>query len=454
VFIFQKEKDKSRIKKRSHLVNPFSWCAMLYERETGFDLVMAKLVASLLLTAASVVGLVAPFWFFRLIWPLMPASPASARHDRDDDAPTDELSAAVRVSPSSTTAAVVSDHHPHRAAAPHNANSVVSVANCVSAGILLWTGMMHFFLESASSFSSPHLCPLASASSTPEVIGLVCLELGVGRAVQCFMCGILIPLLVEKVIWPYVTTNLSRSQEAGSGDPSVAALLATHGHSHGNAVHSNNSSTSSSSQLGSATQQQQQQQLRRKQKDVASAVLIAILMSVHSATEGIAIGVEPSTASMRGSVAPLLVHKVFDGWLVGVSVYRACDIALRNSGLVDVCRHIFLRAPQRYALWIWLAALPLLLMSVAMVVPPGVVHEQDGAGGHHHLGSTMSVAVAQATSSGSFLYVAVCAILLEELNDSSQSVVSGLPQIKKQALLVGSCIAGLFLGRFLSGGHE
>jgi hypothetical protein len=452
--------------------------------DTTFDLIIAKFGASLLLTGASMVGLLAPFWFFRL---LPAGSTVKNQHHRDfEDNPgvgaSDDV--AVNMAPSGSSGT------PQRQSpsaqefrSPWGGASVVSVANCVSAGILLWTGLMHFFLESASSFSSPSLCPSHLVTSG----GLACLEYGIGRAVLCLICGILIPLTIEKVVWPWVTVVVVGPQQhhqrqEGGVEPSIAALMVAHGqHSHGSSGHSHHHhhqalpvkaahSSSSNSSMGSSgtaaptitlpTASQLQQRNRQQAKDLASAVLIAILMSVHSATEGIAIGVEPSIASMRGSVSPLVVHKAFDGWLVGVSVYRTCDVVLRSAGgLVEILRYVLIRSPQKYALWIWLAALPFLLMSVAMVIPIGHQGNHDGAvtatdegAAHSHMGATFPVAIAQATSSGSFLYVAVCAILLEELGDSSSAPT--LAAVKKHAMLVVSCIAGLVLGSILSGEHE
>lgn len=453
--------------------------------DSKFDLVMAKLGASMLLTAASLFGLMAPFWFFRLVWPLVPSAslPLSARH-----APSGNVDEAqLAIGGSDDDAGAHNHQHKHANGSPQqvglnnmiaapqhtNANIIVSIANCVSAGILLWTGLMHFFLESVSSFASPHLCP------TPQLGGgLACLEHGVSRAVLCFMCGIMIPLVVEKVVWPWVTVSLGAGGGGRTSDTdSVALMMATHGqHSHSSSHHVHSVSISPCPKLSGATSTStpaissasQQHRRRQQAKDLTSAVLIAILMSLHSATEGIAIGVEPSTASMRGSVSPLVVHKAFDGWLVGVSVYRTCDVALRNADLFDVGRHIFFRSPQRYSLWIWLAALPLFLMTIAMAVSPAAAPEIDQTSmdyqhttnnGHSHISATLPVAIAQATSSGSFLYVAVCAILMEELSDSSGAAAAGgsavaLATIRKHALLVASCVAGLLLGSLLSGGHE
>lgn len=449
--------------------------------DTAFDLIIAKCGASILLTGASMIGLMAPFLVFRLV-----PSGHSVSVAANDDA------AVVHVGPSSGHAgcAASTRHSGHSTQEQQQqSNTVVSIANCVSAGILLWTGLMHFFLESTSSFSSASLCP----GHVGKGGSVACLEYGVGRAVLCFICGILIPLVIEKIVWPWVTLTIvgqpqvGRPYSEGSGGESIAALMVVHGqHSHGSHGHghagphlSKSTSSSSNSSIGGSSTTAPPsspqhpvavssitQKKRQQSKDLASAVLIAILMSVHSATEGIAIGVEPSTASMRGSVSPLVVHKAFDGWLVGVSVYRTCEVLLRNNGSIfDIVRYVFVRSPQRYALWIWLSALPFFLMSVAMVVPVGVVSTSlddaatgsaagaGGGGGHSHAGATLPVAIAQATSSGSFLYVALCAILLEELSEVTAAAPS-IATIKKHVILIASCMVGLVLGSILSGGHE
>lgn len=453
-----------------------------------------------MLTGASLIGLLAPFWFFRIVPSGVGASKQSHR-DVHDCPSEDVVTVNIAGAPSQRQSPQSQDMRGGN-------TSVISVANCVSAGILLWTGLMHFFLESAASFSSPSLCPSHLGTNG---VGLACLEYGVGRAVLCLICGILIPMIIEKVVWPWVTivvvgTQPSHQRQEG-GEASIAALMVVHGqHSHNSgssghshhhhqhhpssssplmtgkaAIHSSSSNSSMGSSSGGTaaapapsgnhgllptTASSHQQRGRQHTKDLASAVLIAILMSVHSATEGIAIGVEPSIASMRGSVSPLVVHKAFDGWLVGVSVYRTCDAVLRGSGgLMEILRYMFIRSSQKYALWIWLAALPFFLMSVAMVVPVGH-HQgshQDGTAatateeGHSHMGATFPVAIAQATSSGSFLYVAVCAILLEELSGDASSAGHSSPTmatVKKHVLLIASCIAGLVLGSILSGDHE
>lgn len=407
------------------------------------ELLVAKLVASVALTAASVLGMVAPFWCFRWLCALPSAHAHGVTQEmseRKKHTPTeDELSLALEGVAAPPLGGIAGDE---------KSTLMISYANCISAGILLWTGLMHFFVEGVEGFTLLAQQARTATADTSPLCSASELEAGVGRAVMWFLLGVFVPLVVERVVWPYVT-ELLLSPSAPSRhteDQSVAVLMSAHAHSHGHSQHhhphvAQGENVSAAVKAGGV-----------RPKDLAAAMLIAILMSVHSATEGVAIGVEQSVQAVRQSVAPLLVHKIFDGWLVGLGAYRGVDSSIRNGATLGAIRHVLFRSAQRYALWVWLVALPGTLIAVGFMVSPHAKSPGTGAADspHHHQGSaSATVAAAQAASSGSFLYVAVCAILVEELS-ASDAFVDAQRKVKRNLILVTGALFGLLMGSVLA----
>lgn len=442
-----------------------------YRNSMHMELITAKLASSTALTVASLIGLVAPFLCFSLCCKPSAAGAAAQANSADHrDAQHHHASPSI----------------PHYSTGSERGGTLISFANCVSAGILLWTGLMHFFFEGAEGFVS-----LETAAGAPSGSAL---EGGLFRALCWCIGGMLLPLAVERIVWPWVTdwaqhgvsSKLASSSLVNQAQPSPGSSFAaqllvshhTHGHSHG----SNHSSDSHQHELeapspatsgwggaappvtvGSTVGADPKVVVS---KDITAAILIAVLMSVHSATEGVAIGVEQTPAAVRQSTAPLFVHKIFDGWLVGLGVYRTVDVAVRAATLPGVLRHLLTRSSQRYALWIWLAALPAMLMVVGVLSSPAEPHAVSeeapttlpsgaaahSATGHHasHGPPSFAVAAAQAASSGSFLYISLCAILMEELSPSVP--YDDGQRARRNAVLLSGAFAGLLLGSILAAG--
>jgi zinc transporter 1/2/3 len=116
--------------------------------------------------------------------------------------------------------------------------------------------------------------------------------------------------------------------------------------------------------------------------------VLAILMSIHSFVEGIALGVEDSVADARNVLIAILSHKLIDAFTFGTNLAKNANVNTQN-----------------FMKWLFLFSL---------VTPLGVVL---GTSVFHNLNAGSGFAeIIQALSAGTFIYISLVEIILPEFD--------------------------------------
>lgn len=290
---------------------------------------------------------------------------------------------------------------------------VLSLANCVSAGMLLTMALMHFFPESFEPNS-------AGASPAPASL--------------CFwmLIGLLTPAVLERSM-------------RGSG-----------AHSHG--VSSDAAGDHSHGEGGGGSG-----------GVVSAAMLLVVLMCFHGMTEGLLLGFENKTAALLSAALPLSIHKFCDGLVIGVATAKEVYAQANDessmlptleseSGLGDRGN----RSPTRFwrrlyqgPVGVWLLVTPLTMICVVLFASSAAAAGWTPAASHRTNSTTQApaevassvppnepshsvstLAAVQAMGSGSFIYIGLGILGGEDLKGASASA----------ALLAGVALTGsLFL---------
>lgn len=286
----------------------------------------------------------------------------------------------------------------------------LSLANCLSAGMLLTMAMSHFFPEA---FEGEH----GVAPSPPAL---------------CFwmLVGLLIPAVLE------------RSMKRGGAHSHGLASDSENDHSHAGGGGSGGGAASTST-------------------------LLIILMCFHGMTEGLLLGFESKVGALLSAAVPLSVHKFCDGLVIGVAMAKEMYAqSEEDSGGADVDGDAGPRAGRSSSsrFWrqlfqgpigVWLLLTPATMILVVLfgsgatsleglgttsTEAPGVVTAVPSTANSR--GGVSALAAVQAVGSGSFVYIGLTILSGEELKGASANA----------ALLTGVAFTGA-LFQLTSGYH-
>lgn len=301
----------------------------------------------------------------------------------------------------------------------------LSLANCVSAGMLLTMALLHFFPESFET---------GAAGAAPRPTSLC----------GWMLLGILIPAMLERAM-------------KGSGGHNHGVTSESDGdHSHGEAGGSGGSGSSGSGATPTAT-------------------LLIVLMCFHGVTEGLLLGFEERVAALLSAALPLSLHKFCDGLVIGVTVAKGtftragdeapCPPSVEaDSGLAERSSRSETRFWRRLyqgpvGAWLLLTPITMVLVVAFSTALKGRSRDTSAIGDNHTsfstpllavqalsstlsgggtraAGSVSTLAAVQAMGSGSFVYIGLGILHGEDLKGVATNV----------ALLVGVVLTGaLFL---------
>ncbi|KAK7197282.1 ZIP Zinc transporter [Novymonas esmeraldas] len=285
-------------------------------------------------------------------------------------------------------------------ATPASTKLWLSLANCVSAGMLITMALLHFFPE-AFEVDEPGARPDAPTLCAWMLVGLM---------------------------FPAV---LEQSMSGGGGHSHGVASEADEEHGHTGA----------------------------DGKAVATSTLLIVLMCFHGMTEGLLLGFEGNVAALLSATVPLSVHKLCDGLVIGVAMAKELrspaeeDMGGGGDAAEAAAPGKVARTPTRFwhrlfrgPVGVWLLLTPLTMIGVIVCS----AFWQGGAaavGGHHHddadvstpahgkIAPVSTLSAVQAVGSGSFVYIGLSILSGEELKGLAANA----------ALLVGAgCTAALF----------
>ena len=254
-------------------------------------------------------------------------------------------------------------------AVPRATSLILSCGNALSAGLLLAMGMMHFFSESVAADviktvqnSAPH----AEATSVDAAVSVV------QSSSLCLCAGIVVLLAIQHAV-PW-----NRMHPEGA-------------HSH-----------AASDEPLDEEQQETEQQL-----SLRAVIVLAVLLSVHSVVEGIVLGIERAPSTLLSATLPMLLHKFFDGMIIGMRIAKTVDLHSSRGEPAAFC------ASARIAC----GAVRKNMTSVAwsMVTPVTLL---VAASGFDLLSrSLMESSWLQSFAAGSFIYIATVDIIPSEFNN-------------------------------------
>jgi zinc transporter ZupT len=159
------------------------------------------------------------------------------------------------------------------------------LGNCLSGGLLLGAGLLHFFTGAASSLADVDGHPDCGDAS----------KAALERAASVMLGGFFVSLFIDRV--------LLRSEQ-------LTAAASQHGHSHDVGPPSSSSDVSASDVLD-------------QDASGTSTFIVAVLLGFHAALEGVSLAYEPTAAALRNGFVPLVLHKFFDGLLLGIQAAKA-----------------------------------------------------------------------------------------------------------------------------------
>lgn len=331
--------------------------------------------------------------------------------------------------------------------------AVLSLLTCCSAGLLIGAGLLHFMAECiARSVAYFERSDVSEGAKSPKDLHAGALERGTEAALVFLTLGLLIPLFVDSVMLRWLrrptsgkatTTSLSHQHHQGShchglltlssGDP--AALRAAADDGGGCAV---------DMMMGPAKEGGGTPPVLSPAGSSAAAganggvltstptVVIAVLLSLHSCFEGLALGVEDSVAALRAVAVAMALHKVFDGAILGISLAKS--LARRK---VAGTQHepLWRVALKNRTLVLWAMVTPVVLLATALWnAPRGSVGVKGlgGRGGGAEVDENCEAppaslwsAALQGIGAGTFLYIALVEIIPDEFNNSSHDATVG-----------------------------
>ncbi|KPA76863.1 hypothetical protein ABB37_07658 [Leptomonas pyrrhocoris] len=277
----------------------------------------------------------------------------------------------------------------------------LSLANCVSAGMLLTMALLHFFPES---FEAGALGALPAPTSL------------------CFwlLAGILIPAVLE------------RSMKGGSG------------HSHGV------SSETGSSSSGGGT--------------VSVATLLIVLMCFHGVTEGLLLGFEEKVSALLSAALPLSIHKLFDGLVIGVAVAKEMlnqsaeatpspSLAEAEGRLTEKGPRSSMREWRRLyqsSVGVWLLLTPITMICVVLCTV--VMQRRDGLAVVGNISTQPPVVLPLSSTSAPELAPFVSMLAAVQAMGSGSFIYIGLGILNREDLVGVSANAALLAGVVLTGG--
>ncbi|PRP84327.1 zinc permease family [Planoprotostelium fungivorum] len=201
--------------------------------------------------------------------------------------------------------------------------------------------------------------------------------------------GMLLLLYIEKVL-------------GNSGEESEVSFGHSHGHSHSHSVDEEASRASRGI---------------KKEHTPASWLnvhILAVLLSAHSIIEGVALGVSSSTGETRDVLIAIAGHKLFDAFAFGV------NIAKRNPATPQLIKMVCLFA---------------FMTPLGILLGVSILHSSNN----------LIAEVVKAVSAGTFIYIAISEIILEEMSHAKDK------HLKFILLLVG--VSSMILLSTLHG-HE
>jgi hypothetical protein len=241
----------------------------------------------------------------------------------------------------------------------------------------------------------------------------------------------------------------------------AAAVAGQHGHSHD--CNDLQSTTSETSTEDNAT--------TGHDASGVATVIVAVLLGFHAALEGVSLAFEPNLAALRAGFIPLLVHKFFDGLLLGIQ-------AARSPGGAGESRHgrrlaktedpleleansagqpksTLSRGFYCFAL-LWSCVTPAALLAI---IAAGQTGSQSASAGENGTKDGGMGPRFQCLGAGTFVYVAMMEVLSSEfrslptaprrLHKSSTAIAPWSPIVKLAVVVVGCLMV-----RLIEGGHH
>ncbi|SYZ68944.1 hypothetical_protein [Leishmania braziliensis MHOM/BR/75/M2904] len=270
----------------------------------------------------------------------------------------------------------------------------LSLANMVSAGMLLAMALLHFFPESLG----------VKSGTSPDSVALC----------GWMLVGVLIPAVLE------------RSLQGGG-------------------AHSHDMVTDS---------EEEHVHARGSGSSVSASKLLIVLMCCHGMTEGLLLGFEKDAAALLSAAAPLSVHKFCDGLVIGVSIakqiYSETEEEFINDradseacARVSYSRNRFWRQLFEGPVGVWLLVTPITMICLIIfavllggAAPPGARSDLNAlppaAPAERSTASRISpvsiLAAVQAIGSGSFVYIGLTILSREELKGmaSNAALLAGV----------------------------
>jgi len=280
------------------------------------------------------------------------------------------------------------------------------IANCFSAGLLFGAGLLHFFAEAVSVMADKS-GDCGENASTALSTGL-----------HWLAGGFFLSLTIDRI--------LLRS--------SALSAAAAHGHSHDVGLERHSTSSEDTPTKPKATS--------------VATVIVAVLLGVHAAFEGTSLAFETTASSLRAGFVPLLIHKFFDGFLLGIQTVRE-EIARRRREAEEEVPTSPVRKTQCWgmnttflmAVCGWSCITPVVLIAVVAC----------GAGKPSMSGSLIGPSV-QCLGAGTFLYICVMEILASEFSGRRRH--PSLSTEPSNVAKIGAVLCGIVLVKLLNSGHH
>lgn len=344
-----------------------------------------------------------------------------------------------------------------RATSPQTIGDWLPLGNCLSAGLLLGAGLLHFFAN-------------AVRTATAAVLGgdgcAEAVEHALGKGVMALLMGFYASLFIDRV--------LLRRLAAATG-----TMHLVHGHSHG--VHDESGHHRHGDDNGDETADAPARLLlgRRGSEELKPAtatasgtmtatIIVGTLLGFHGALEGVSLAVEPTVAAIYGGFVPLLIHKFFDGLILGIQAAKTAQPpAVKVSPAAtpaDVDHSGSAQQPKGHpisaavaanktfmgfvALWSLVTPAVMLMMLMSGGAEAAIASGQVNGGGGSGAPPAPTPATAAAApapvgpllqcfGAGTFLYVGTMEILATEFGDAAKgSKAAGFAALMAGSVLV------------------
>jgi hypothetical protein len=431
-----------------------------------------KLIGALSLLLSSLAGVVLPVVLTRLLQ----QRPAQGKNGSGFDASAPKLSPTVEVSATTTTSMTAppvrggNAAHDGRLGVFHWRKRWLNWINCVSAGLLIGVGLFHFLaecIEGAVQWTSQKasLTSNQGSSIAPAAIHDA-LEVSIGW----FIAGLLVPLFVNKVVLTALKAHndkvsvVPQAKQARELTPAhgsdglttnAADAPAERGVNEAPSIESKPCDVRSSSDTSASPSE--------SRRNYIKTFMLAVLMALHSLTEGASLGLEGSLSSLTVGMIPMILHKFCDGIVVGVRVGKGLESEAAPSSQSAISKCEIVRGSIRRVPLVavaWTAITPIVMIAAALGTsgssnnndhrPDGSLQPHTGPSDSPGL---LTVAV-QGMGAGSFIYLALAELVAEEflmetgLVDSSPPGMDNeprTPRIETSWLLIERFRQFLFL---------